>query len=88
MVGLIERTCFACVQSHLHDHETTVGTHINVSHTGSARAGEAIKIDAHLSEVNKRRLMFQIEVSGPRASISTGTHERAVIDLARMKPGA
>lgn len=84
MIGLIERTCFACVQPHLEDNETTVGTHVNVSHTGSVRAGESVKVDARLAEINKRRLLFQIEVTGPRGSISTGTHERAVIDLNRM----
>lgn len=84
MIGLIERTCFACAQPHLDDNETTVGTHVNVSHTGSVRAGESVKVDARLAEINKRRLLFQIEVTGPRGSISTGTHERAVIDLNRM----
>lgn len=85
MIGLIERTCFICVQPHLDDTETTVGTHVNVSHTGSVRAGEGIKVDARLAEMNKRRLLFQIEVTGPRGSVSTGTHERAVIDLNKMK---
>lgn len=85
MIGLIERTCFACAQPHLDDNETTVGTHVNVSHTGSVRAGESVAITARLAEMNKRRLLFQIEVTGPRGSISTGTHERAVIDLDRMK---
>jgi len=85
MIGLIERTCFTCVQPHLEDHETTVGTHVNVSHTGSVRAGEGIKVDARLAEMNKRRLLFQVEVTGPRGSVSTGTHERAVVDLNRMK---
>jgi fluoroacetyl-CoA thioesterase len=85
MIGLIERTCLICAQPHLDDSETTVGTHVNVSHSGSVRAGEGIKIDVRLAEMNKRRLLFQIEVTGPRGSISTGTHERAVIDLNKMK---
>ncbi len=84
MIGLIERTCFTCAQPHLDENETTVGTHVNVSHTGSVRAGESVKVDARLAEINKRRLLFQIEVTGPRGSVSTGTHERAVIDLNRM----
>lgn len=85
MISLIERTCFACAQPHLDDNETTVGTHVNVSHTGAVRAGESVKVDVRLAEMNKRRLLFHIEVTGPRGSISTGTHERAVIDTDRMK---
>jgi len=85
MIGLIERCCFACSQPHLDDHETTVGTHVNVSHSGAVQAGEDVKIRVRLAEINKRRLVFGIEVSGPRGSVSTGTHERAVVDLNRMK---
>ncbi len=85
MIGLIERTCYACAQPHLDDTETTVGTHVNVSHSGAVRAGEGVKVTARLAEINKRRLLFEIEVIGPRGSVSIGTHERAVVDLNRMK---
>lgn len=85
MVGLIERTCFACVQPHLEPNETTVGTHICVSHTGPARSGESVKVRVTLREINKRRLTFDVEVASGAGTISTGTHERAVVDLERMR---
>ena len=85
MVGLIERTCFACIQPHLDANETTVGTHICVSHTGPARSGESVTVRATLREINKRRLTFDVEVSAPAGSISTGTHQRAVVDLDRVR---
>ena len=84
MIGLIEGTCLQAAQPHLDENETTVGTHVNVSHSGPANAGEEITITAKLTEINKRRLTFEVEVLSPRGSISTGTHERAVIDLSRF----
>jgi len=84
MIQLIEGTCLQNAQAHLDDGETTVGTHVNVSHAGKAMSGEEIKITSNLKEVNKRRLLFEIEVTAPSGIISTGTHERAVISLARM----
>lgn len=84
MIQLIEMTCLMCAQPHLDNTETTVGTHVNVSHQGKAMSGETISIAVSLKEINKRRLTFEIEVTAPSGVISVGTHERAVIDLSRM----
>ncbi|MBI1784073.1 thioesterase family protein [Candidatus Sumerlaeota bacterium] len=84
MIGLIEGICLQCAQPHLDATETTVGTHVNVSHSGPAYNGEEVTIKARLKEINKRRLLFEVEVISPRATISAGTHERAVIDLTKF----
>jgi fluoroacetyl-CoA thioesterase len=84
MIQLIEQTCLLSVQPHLDDGETTVGTHVCVSHTGPAAVGESVTISCQLTGVERRRLTFDVEVSGPTQTISTGTHERAVIDLNRF----
>ena len=84
MIQLIEGTCLSSVLPHLDENETTVGTHVNVGHTGPAREGEEVRVKCTLAEINKRRLLFNVEVIAPQGAISTGTHERAVVDLARM----
>ena len=35
-------------------------------------------------EVNRRRLTFEVEVTGPQGVVSRGTHQRAVVSLDRM----
>lgn len=87
MVGLIEQTCLKLAQAHLDPGETTVGTHINISHTGPASAGETVEVRARLDSREKRRLGFVVEVVSPRGSISTGTHQRAVVDATRFGGG-
>ncbi len=87
MIGLIEGTCLQCAQPHLDENETTVGTHVNVSHTGPARVGEEVRVSVSLKEIDKRRLRFDVEVAAPQGTISSGTHERAVVDLQRMAGG-
>jgi len=84
MIQLIEGTCLVSVQEHLDDAETTVGTHVCVSHVGKAVPGEQVNIKIRLKDIQKRRLTFDVEVHAPSGVISTGTHERAVIDLNRM----
>lgn len=84
MIQLIEGTCLMAVQPHLGDSETTVGTHVCVSHSGAANVGEEVLINVRLKEINKRRLTFDVDVRSPRGEISSGTHERAVIDTSKF----
>ena len=85
MVGLIERTCLEAVQSHLNDGETTVGTHVCVSHDAAVGEGEEFVIRGRLDSIDRRRLNFAVEVDGPRGAVSRGTHQRAVVSLERMR---
>jgi fluoroacetyl-CoA thioesterase len=84
MVGLIEGVCLAAMMPHLDPGETSVGTHISISHTGPAASGETVRIRARAIKREKRRLTFEVEVMSPRGSISQGTHERAVVELGRF----
>ncbi len=79
MIGLIEGTCLMAVRDHLDEGETTVGTHVCVSHQAAATEGEQITIRCRLSRIEKRRLTFDVTVDTPNARISEGTHERAVV---------
>lgn len=83
MIGLIEGSCLAAAASHLEETETTVGTHVCVSHDRAVNEGEEFVIRCRLTSVEKRRLNFDVEVDGPSGAVSRGTHQRAVINLAR-----
>jgi fluoroacetyl-CoA thioesterase len=85
MISLIEGTCLMATKPHLDDNETTVGTHVCVSHQAAALEGEEFVIRCHLTDVNKRRLTFDVTVDTARARISEGTHQRAVVSLDRMR---
>jgi fluoroacetyl-CoA thioesterase len=85
MIGLVEDTCLALVQPLLAEGEITVGTRVDVTHVGTARAGEEITVRVRLTAVRQRRLLgFEIEVEAPDGIISTGTHQRLVVDRARF----
>ena len=84
MVQLIEATCLSAAQPHLDENEVTVGTHICVSHSAAALAGEEIRVACLLRAVEKRRLTFDVRVTGSNGVISEGTHQRAVVDARRF----
>jgi fluoroacetyl-CoA thioesterase len=84
MVGLIEHACLDAIVPHLDEGETSVGTHVNVSHESAVREGEEFVVRCRLTLLAKRRLTFAVEVDGPQGAVSRGTHERAVVDMARL----
>ncbi|MFP4513563.1 MAG: thioesterase family protein, partial [Acidimicrobiales bacterium] len=84
MIQLIEATCLSTVQPHLPEGHTTVGTHVCVSHDKAAMAGESVEVSCRLTEIDRRRLTFEISVTCGDRVLSQGTHQRALIDLDRF----
>jgi len=84
MIQLIEGTCLAAAQEHLDADEVTVGTHVCVSHVGMAVPGDEVTVTCELTEIDRRRLTFDVRVTAPAGVISEGTHQRRVLDTARF----
>ena len=81
MVGLFEWVCIQALQPHLDwPAEQTVGTHVDVSHIAATPPGLSITVKVKLLEVDRRRLVFEIEAHDNADLISKGRHERFVID--------
>jgi fluoroacetyl-CoA thioesterase len=79
MIGLIEKACHTVAQEHLDDSETTVGTHVCVSHESAVFEGEQFQIRCRLETIEGRRLNFIVDVEGPKGVVSRGTHHRVII---------
>ena len=85
MIGLVEDTCLAAVQPLLEDGQTTVGTRVDVTHVGTARAGEEVTVRIRLVKVTQRRLLsFEVEVGAPAGIICSGTHQRLVVERSQF----
>jgi fluoroacetyl-CoA thioesterase len=85
MVGFIEWACIQAINPHLDwPAEQTVGTHVNLSHTAATPPGLEVVAKVKLIEVDKRRLVFEIEVGDGVDVISKGTHERFIINAEKF----
>ncbi|MEV4109746.1 thioesterase family protein [Nonomuraea sp. NPDC049695] len=85
LVGLIEWTCVQAVVPYLDwPREQTVGTHVDLSHAAATPPGLEVTCRVRLTGVEGRRLRFEVAADDGHDVISTGTHERAVIDAARF----
>ena len=81
LVALLEWACIRAINPHLDwPQEQTVGTHINVSHAAATPPGMTVKVDVELIEVMGRKLLFKVAAHDSVDIISTGVHERFVID--------
>ncbi|HSO61847.1 MAG TPA: thioesterase family protein [Desulfobacterales bacterium] len=85
MVGLIEWACIQAINPHINwPGEQTVGTHIDVSHIAATPPGLEVAVRVKLLEVDRRRLLFEVEVRDGMEAISRGKHERFIIDKAKF----
>jgi len=62
----------------------TVGTHVNVSHLAATPLGMTVTFRAEVTGVTGRRVQFRVEAWDEKEKIGEGTHERAIIDIAKF----
>ena len=79
MVALMEQTAAQSVQPHLEEGVTSVGTKINVEHLSADPIGIEVVCESTLTQVDNRRLCFDITVSDKHGIVGKAYHERFLI---------
>jgi len=86
LVGFLEWACIKCINPHIDwPTEQTLGTHINVSHLAATPPGLEVTANVELLEVNGRRLVFQVEAHDGVDLISSGLHERVIVNKEKFQ---
>ncbi len=86
MIRLIEQTAIEAVQPALAPGQATVGTRVDVAHLAATPVGMTVTITVELTEVDRRRLGFRVEVRDELDEAGKGTHERFIVDAAQRLP--
>ena len=84
MILCMERTCRNLILSMVDPGHDTVGTHVNVWHRAAAPMGVKVTFLAELLAVNDRRAEFRVEARLGEKIVGEGTHQRAIIEVARF----
>lgn len=84
MIALMEAAAADCVAHLLPEGSITVGTRVDVRHVAATPLGMRVSARAELIEVDQRRLVFRVTASDEKELIGDGTHERAIVDRARL----
>ena len=80
MIALIEKTAWMSVAGELEEGQGTVGTKLAVEHVSASPLGAHITCKTTLVGVDRRRLLFSVEVSDDAGIIGQGTHERFIVE--------
>ena len=84
MVTAMENAALNAVRDYLDPGESAVGTLVNVRHIAATPAGHQVTAEAVVTKVEGRRIEFTVSARDEIEEIGNGTHERMVVDMARI----
>ena len=84
LVHLLEAAAIEALAPFLPESQASVGTNVHVDHTAATLLGQTLTATATVIEADRRRFVFSIDVKDDIDQVSTGTHERFVIDLGKF----
>ena len=79
MISLIEQSAVNLLAGKLEEGQTTVGTNLNIAHVSATPVGGTIKCHCSLTEIDRKRLVFHVEVTDNKGRVGIGTHERFIV---------
>jgi fluoroacetyl-CoA thioesterase len=85
LISDIEFTCRDLILQHADPGEDSVGTEVCVKHLAATLAGSTVEISVRVTAVEGRKIAFEVSAKDELDTVSTGTHGRFVVEVARTK---
>jgi fluoroacetyl-CoA thioesterase len=85
MVSDVEYTCRDFLLEHLDPGEDSVGAHVSIDHLAATPMGLTVKIEARVTEVDRRKVTFEFSVHDPVEQVGRGKHVRFVVETAKTR---
>ena len=84
MIALMEDAACEAIKASLQPGESSVGTKVNISHLKASALEDTITATATLTEIDGRRLVFEVVANDSKGIIGEGSHERFVINVEKF----
>ena len=84
MLALMEEASQSSVAPYLEDGQSTVGTKLSISHDAATPVGMKVWAESCLTEIDGRRLVFDVCAYDECGVIGQVTHERFIIKRQRF----
>lgn len=84
MVALMENAAMNAVAGVLEPGTSTVGVEMSVSHVKASPVGAEVTASAVLTEVDGRKLTFEVRAWDGKGTIGEGRHVRFIVDRERF----
>ena len=84
VLALAEAATVAALADRMPAGSTTVGTRVELDHLAATAVGRTVVAQARLTEVDRRRLVFEVTVTEGGEPVARGRVERALVDRQRF----
>src|SRR5437868_11686271 len=84
MIMVMENAALNAIKPYLEPGESAVGTRVYVRHLAPTPVRAEIVGEAEVTGVDGRRVQFTVRATDDTEEIGAGTHERVIVDLARL----
>ena len=88
VVALVEEATVRATNGSAGDPQTSVGTRVELDHLAATPIGRTVEATARLTEVDGRRLAFEVEVTDGATVVARGRVDRVVVDRQRFEERA
>ena len=85
LIGDVEYTCRDLILQHADEGEDSVGMEVALKHQAPTLAGSTVEIAVQVTAVEGRKVTFEVTVKDELDTVSSGTHTRFVVEVARTK---
>ena len=85
LVRDVEVACREALMPHLDAGEDSVGTRIELDHTGATLMGMSVTIEVELVSIEGRAAEFNVTASDSIEPIGRATHHRFIVDVAKTE---
>jgi fluoroacetyl-CoA thioesterase len=84
MIKFMENAALRAIRPYLDDSETAVGTEVSVRHLAATPVGRKVRAEAEVRAVDGTRISFSVRATDFEHEIGEGSHERRIVDRARL----
>ena len=84
MVSDTERSCRDFMLQHLDEGEDSVGARVEIDHLGPTLIGQTVEIEGKVTEVEGRRVLFEVEIRDEIDTVGRVKHTRFVVEKGRQ----
>jgi predicted thioesterase len=84
MVTMMENAALNAIRDYLDPGESAVGTAVDIKHLAATPVGHQVTATAEVTKVDGRQVEFNVSARDQMEEIGSGTHERMVVDIARL----
>jgi len=84
MIMAMENAALEAIKPYLEAGESAVGTRVDIFHLAATPVGRRIVAHAEVTSSEGRHIAFRVHAMDGTVEIGRGTHDRAMIDMARF----